>query len=286
MPQLIEGGHLYIAQPPLYKVTRGKSEAYLKDQKGLENYLIDTGLDDAILESRDGSARARADLRDVVERARLFTGQLQGLHSRYDPRIVEQAALVGALTPEVLDAGPEAPAVQKLCARLDAISDEFERGWTAQARQEPGEPASLMLVREVRGVKEAHILDHRLATSVDAQNLNKLVVALQDVFADPPLTLRRGETTKAIDGPVTLFNAVQDLGRKGIVTQRFKGLGEMTATQLWETTLERDSRTLLRVKVGELDDADDIFSKLMGDVVEPRRDFIQQNALTVANLDI
>ncbi|MEM8627017.1 MAG: DNA topoisomerase (ATP-hydrolyzing) subunit B [Pseudomonadota bacterium] len=282
MPQLVEQGHLYIAQPPLYKVTRGKSEAYLKDEPAMQEYLVETGLRDAVLVSGDGDARAGADLREILDRARIVKTQLSGLHSRYNPAIVEQAALVGVLTADGLAAGPDAPAMQQMCARMDAVSDEFERGWTASSRSD----GSISISRTVRGVKEAYLLDANLVNSTDAQNINRAVQSLREVFAEPPVTLRRGETSVAVDSPVALFDAVQNAGRKGIVTQRFKGLGEMTAVQLWETTLERDSRTLLQVKLGTADDADDIFSKLMGDVVEPRRDFIQENALTVANLDI
>ena len=282
MPTLIEGGYLYIAQPPLYKVNRGKSEQYLKDQRAFEDYLIDGGTDDAALELGTGETIAAADLRAIVERARSMAGILDGLHGRYARFVVEQAAIAGALDPKVLVEETAARALaEKIAARLDVLSEETERGWTGEVTDEGG----LIFIREVRGVKEAHVIDRALIASADARKLNQLAEHLAETYGTSAMLRRKG-LESPVYGPATLLEAVFDAGRKGITMQRYKGLGEMNPEQLWETTLNTDMRTLLQVKVGELDEADEVFSKLMGDVVEPRREFIQANALNVANLDV
>ncbi len=282
MPTLIEGGYLYIAQPPLYKVTRGKSEQYLKDQAAFEAYLIQGGTDDAALELGTGETIAAADLRAVVERARSVVSILDGLHGRYARFVVEQAAIAGALDPKLLIDESEARTVaEKIAARLDVLSDETERGWQGEVTDEGG----LIFTREVRGVKEAHVIDRALIASADARKLNQHAGHLAETYGTSAMLRRKGLETP-VYGPSTLLEAVYDAGRKGISMQRYKGLGEMNPEQLWETTLNTDVRTLLQVKVGELDEADEIFSKLMGDVVEPRREFIQENALAVSNLDV
>ncbi len=282
MPQLIEGGYLYIAQPPLYKVKRGNSEQYLKDQRAFEDYLIAGGIDDAVLELGAGEHVAGADLRQIVEKARSAGTILDGLHSRYARFVVEQAAITGALDPKVLvDEGAARALAERIATRLDSLSDETERGWSGDATDEGG----LVFMREVRGVTEAHVIDRALIASADARKLNQLAEHFQDVYGASGMLKRKGMET-AIYGPISLLEAVYAAGRKGISMQRYKGLGEMNPEQLWETTLDSNVRTLMQVKVGELDEADEIFSKLMGDVVEPRREFIQQNALSVANLDV
>jgi DNA gyrase subunit B len=282
MPALIEGGYLYIAQPPLYKVTRGKSEQYLKDQRAFEDYLIEGGTDDAALELGTGETIAAGDLRAIVDRARSTRSILDGLHARYARFVVEQAAIAGALDPKLLVEENEARAVaEKIAARLDVLSEETERGWQGEVTDEGG----LIFTREVRGVKEAHVIDRALIASADARKLNQLAEHLNETYGTSAMLRRKGLETP-VYGPVTLLDAVFDAGRKGISMQRYKGLGEMNPEQLWETTLNTDVRTLLQVKVGELDEADEIFSKLMGDVVEPRREFIQANALAVSNLDV
>jgi DNA gyrase subunit B len=282
MPALIDGGFLYIAQPPLYKVTRGKSEQYLKDQLAFENYLIDGGTDDAALELGTGETIAAADLRSIVQKARTTVGILDGLHSRYARFVVEQAAIAGALDPKMLVEENAAQVLAgKIAARLDILSEETERGWQGEVTDEGG----LIFTREVRGVKEAHVVDRALIASADARKLNQLAGHLAETYG-VLATLRRKGVETPIYGPATLLDAVYEAGRKGIAMQRYKGLGEMNPEQLWETTLNTDVRTLLQVKIGELDDADEIFSKLMGDVVEPRREFIQENALAVSNLDV
>jgi DNA gyrase subunit B len=282
MPELIERGHLFIAQPPLYKVKRGSSEQYLKDGKALENYLIDTGLESSSLALASGAERAGADLRQIVEEALSVRAALDGLHSRYSRTVIEQAAIAGVLNPEVLSNIENATAAAGYIARrLDAIAEETERGWTGS----PSTDGGLVFAREVRGVKESWTIDARLIGSADAIRLDKKAAHLQEIYARPA-KLRRKDADKTIFGPIDLLESVFAAGRKGITMQRYKGLGEMNPEQLWETTLDSNVRSLLRVRVSELDEADDIFTKLMGDVVEPRRDFIRENALSVANLDV
>ena len=283
MKSLIEQGHLFIAQPPLYKVSRGKSERYLKDEKGLEEYLVGEGLEDALLITGDSASRGGADLRDIVETARKAIGSiLKGLHSRYSRFIVEQAAIAGALNPKVLKDGKHSQAAAAYIAkRLDALSEETERGWHGEALPEGG----LRFWRELRGVMESHLIDGPFIASADALKLDSFAPHLQEVYAKPA-TLKRKDSSLVVHGPSELLNAVMVAGRKGLTLQRYKGLGEMNPEQLWETTLDLDTRTMLQVKIKEGEDADDIFSRLMGDVVEPRREFIQENALQVANLDV
>ncbi len=282
MPQLIEGGYLYIAQPPLYKVKRGNSEQYLKDERAFENYLIAGGIEDAVLELGSGETVAGNDLRQIVEKARAAVGILEGLHSRYARFVIEQAAISGALDPKVLaDEAQARTLAERIAGRLDSCSEETERGWRGEVTDEGG----LAFTREVRGVTEVHVIDRALIASADARKLNQLAQHLLDVYGTTGWLKRKGQDT-AIHGPVSLLNAVYAAGRKGIAMQRYKGLGEMNPEQLWETTLDINARTLMQVKIGELDEADEIFSKLMGDIVEPRREFIQENALAVANLDV
>jgi DNA gyrase subunit B len=282
MKSLIEQGHLFIAQPPLYKVSRGKSERYLKDEKGLEEYLVGEGLEDALLITGDSASRGGADLRDIIETARKIVSILKGLHSRYPRFIVEQAAIAGALNPKVLKDGKHSQAAAAYIAkRLDALSEETERGWHGEALPEGG----LRFWRELRGVMESHLIDGPFIASADALKLDSFAPHLQEVYAKPA-TLKRKDSSLVVHGPSELLNAVMVAGRKGLTLQRYKGLGEMNPEQLWETTLDLDTRTMLQVKIKEGEDADDIFSRLMGDVVEPRREFIQENALQVANLDV
>ncbi len=282
MRQLVEAGHLFIAQPPLYKVKRGQSERYLKDERGLEDYLIGEGLEDAVLITHGGATRAGADLRDLVETARKINLILKGLHSRYPRFVIEQAAIAGVLNPKVLkDAKQAQAAAAYIAKRLDALSEDTERGWHGEALAEGG----LRFWRELRGVMESHLVDGPFIASSDALKLDHYAAHLQEVYAKPA-TLKRKDASMAVHGPSGLLDAVMTAGRKGLTLQRYKGLGEMNPEQLWETTLDLDTRTILQVKVGELDEVNEIFSSLMGDEVEPRRQFIQANALQVANLDV
>ena len=282
MQDLIENGYIYIAQPPLYKVKRGQSEQYLKDQKALEDYLISTGLEDSSLTLANGEVRTGKDLREVLEQARAIASIFDGLHSRYDRTVVEQAAIAGALNSEVLhDRDKAADAAAYIARRLDILADEFERGWTGEAQED----GSLVFRRTVRGVEEVATIDAALLSSSDARRLASHADHLQEIYGKAA-NLRRKDIHTEIRGPRTLLEQIFAYGQKGISLQRYKGLGEMNPEQLWETTLDPNARSLLQVKIREADDADDIFTKLMGDEVEPRREFIQDNALSVANLDI
>jgi DNA gyrase subunit B len=281
MRELIDRGHLYIAQPPLYKVTRGKSEQYLKDERALEDYLIATGLDDCVFKPASGSERAGRDLLSLVEDARIIRGILNNLHSRYNRKVVEQAAIAGVLSPRITsDIATANAAADYIAKRLDALADEVERGWTGRFTEGEG----FAFERTIRGVKDVAMIDDALLGSADARKLDDYAVRLQEAYPKPGL-LRRKDAETAIHGPVSLFEAVTDAGRKGVALQRYKGLGEMNPGQLWETTLDTNERSLLQVKIKEVDEADDIFTKLMGDVVEPRREFIQDNSLS-ANVDV
>jgi DNA gyrase subunit B len=281
MREIIDRGHLFIAQPPLYKVSRGKSEQYLKDERALENYLISTGLEEAVLKPATGDDRAGADLRAVVEEARIIRNVLFGLHSRYNRQVVEQAAILGVLNASIFGDPEKAKAAAPYIAkRLDALAEETERGW--QGRFVEGE--GFLFDRMVRGVKEVAVIDHALLGSADARKLDEYAASLQEIYPRPATLRRRGEDT-VIHGPVGLIEAVMAAGRKGVSLQRYKGLGEMNPDQLWETTLDANARSLLQVSVKEIDEANTIFDELMGDNVAPRRQFIEQNALT-ASVDV
>jgi DNA gyrase subunit B len=280
MPQLIEGGHLYIAQPPLYKVTRGKSQAYLKDQRAFEDYLVDGGLDETTLTLGSGEIRASKDLRDIVEQARITTSIIEGLHSRYARFVVEQAAIGGAFDPSLLLSAESANKVAADVARhLDGISEETERGWEGRYGNE-----GFVFKRHVRGVAEVQTLDRNMLASVEARRMNERRTHLHEIYGVPSI-IKRKDTEKQVTGPRQLLETIYDYGRKGVALQRYKGLGEMNPEQLWETTLDREARTLLQVKIGDTAEADEIFSRLMGDIVEPRREFIQENALN-ASVDV
>ena len=282
MPELIERGHLFIAQPPLYKVKRGQSEQYLKDERAREDYLINNGLDGAVLRLSNGVERAAQDLRAIVDEARVAKQVMSQLHSRYDRVAVEQAAIAGALKP-ISVTGEEAAVTMaiEIARRLDALSEETERGW--QGRVETG---GYVFTRTVRGVQQASMLDAGLLASVEARKLDEHSQSLHEVYANPSIFLRRSDESK-VAGPGQLLETVMGAGQRGITQmQRYKGLGEMNPEQLWETTLDRNVRSLLQVRIRDVADADDIFVKLMGDTVEPRREFIQDNALSVANLDV
>ncbi len=286
MPDLIERGHLFIAQPPLYKVTRGKSSQYIKNESAFEEFLITSGLDDASLSLSSGEVRAGSDLHDTVEDAIQVRSLLNGIHSRYNRAVVEQAAIAGALVPDLTDdLGRASAMAETIAARLDAISEDIERGWTGRTATSNEGPGGFVFERELRSVKETAVLDMALINSADARALSRFARRLGDVYAEPP-TLRRREESFAVSGPLQLLDLVFAAGRKGLTMQRYKGLGEMNAEQLWETTLDPNVRSLLQVKVNDATDADSLFSRLMGDEVEPRRDFIQENALSVANLDV
>jgi DNA gyrase subunit B len=279
MPELIEHGHLFIAQPPLYKVARGKSEVYLKDQAALDDYLIQQGVDGAVLRLGSGEEISGADLARVVEEARAVRRILQTFPVTYPQTILEQTAIAGAFVPGALDTDLQGTA-DRVAERLDLVAVEYERGWQGRPTQDHG----LRLSRSLRGVEEVRVLDGSVLRSGSARKLGEHTNSLRDVYG-ATATLVRKDRGQLIHGPLGLLEAILDEGEKGLSLQRYKGLGEMNPDQLWETTLDPEARTLLQVRVDDVAEADDIFTKLMGDVVEPRREFIQQNALSVANLD-
>jgi len=282
MRELIDRGHIYIAQPPLFKVKRGSSEQYIKNERALEDYLIDGGVADASFKTGAGSVHTGADLLSIVLEARDIVHQVESFNTRYSRSLLEQAAIVGALDPDAIaDPARAGEIAQRIADRLDRISDEVERGWTG----EPDGQGGLAFSRTIRGVTERHELDANLLASADARKLRQMIERSNGLF-DGVAGLVRKDATTAIFGPSSLFAAISAAGRKGVSLQRYKGLGEMNPEQLWETTLDPNVRTLLKVEIKDSDDHDRLFSELMGDLVEPRRDFIQDNALNVANLDV
>ncbi|MEI8145646.1 MAG: DNA topoisomerase (ATP-hydrolyzing) subunit B [Alphaproteobacteria bacterium] len=280
MPELLARGHIFIAQPPLYKVAKGKSETYIKNERALEDFLVAGGLDEAALVMSSGETRAGRDLAAIVDEARAVRAILGSLHSRYKRPVVEQALIAGALDLATIRDPERAQAVAvKTAERLDVIAEDIERGWEGRF-----EVDRYIFTRTVRGVKEVAVLDGTLLGSAEARKLEEHAKSLADVYDRPAIFRRKSDETQ-IRGPMDLFDAVKEVGIAGIKLQRYKGLGEMNAEQLWETTLDRNARSLLQVKVREGDEADDIFTKLMGDMVEPRREFIQENAL-YATVDV
>ena len=281
MPEVIEGGYLYIAQPPLYKIKRQSSETYLKDEGALEDYLIETGLNDAVLTLASGEQRSGADLAELVKQARAIRAILDTLPSRYPKFIIEQTAIAGALTPDIMSKPELAEQSSSyIAARLNRMLDEVERGWEGT----PSGDGGLVFTRELRGVSESVKVDGPLISSADARRLDAMAGALQAVYLDPAsLTIK--DQTIMVGTPLQLLDCVLEHGQQGISLQRYKGLGEMNPDQLWQTTLDRDARALLQVRVQDVAESNDLFEQLMGDVVEPRRQFIQTNALAVTNLD-
>jgi DNA gyrase subunit B len=304
MPQLIEAGHLFIAQPPLYKVSRGRSEVYLKDDAALDDYLEEAGLEGLVLDTPEGQ-RGGNDLKTMVDHARRMRTLMRYAPRKYDPTLIEALAINGALKPN-LDKEGKATAIARVAEWLGA--GDAEADWSGEVSAEEG----YLLRRLWRGVTDAHIVEPSFLASAEARKLDTLAKEQAAAYAKPSTlrTLKKGavaEEQKAepIEGvdeqpteaetkgkpvsvtrPSELLDAVLAAGRKGLSIQRYKGLGEMNAEQLWETTLDPANRSLLRVEVAQADVADEIFTRLMGDVVEPRREFIQDNALSVANLDV
>jgi DNA gyrase subunit B len=283
MPELIERGYLYIAQPPLYRVKRGNSSRYLKDDRELENFVLDAGLDGAVLHLHSGVQRAGEDLRALVEDARRIRRRVKPLADKVgSERVVEQAAIAGALNPERLKSPEQAGELARtIAARLDALEPEAERGWTGAATADGG----LAFTHSVRGVTRRYPIEGRLLRSQEAVRLDARSEGLLETYrARGRLTVKDREWP--VDGPLGLLAAAIESGRRGLAIQRYKGLGEMNPEQLWETTLDPNARSLLQVRIDHAEDASEIFSTLMGDAVEPRREFIQTNALKVANLDV
>ena len=283
MAAVIDQGYLYIAQPPLYRAKRGASEVYLKDDRELEDHLIAAGIEEAVLTFHDGTESAGEDLHAILDEARTARNLLAPLVRRAgNLALVEQAAILGALGKELFyDKRRAAEAAAYIARRLDAMAPRFERGWSGVV----DDNGDLVFSRTLRGVTEHHRIDAKLIESAEAGRLDEIAGKLQVIY-ERHATLNRKDFETVITGPTGLIESVMDLGRKGVTVQRYKGLGEMNPDQLWETTLDPDARTLLQVKVGHADESEDIFSTLMGDVVEPRREFIQAHALEVANLDV
>jgi DNA gyrase subunit B len=294
MPDLITGGHLYIAQPPLYKVAKGRSEVYLKDDAALEEYLVVAGLGLLALETQ-GTVRTGEDLRILVDHSRRMRTLMKHAPRRYDPGVIEALALAGALNPEL--AGQDRrEASARVVAWLDAIDKEAR--WTG----EPGAEGGYHLRRAWRGVTDHHVVDGAFVASAEARKLHTLSAEQAEAYAVQSRLITIKQPAAASDDddsaplpdtkgilvtrPSELLEGILTAGRKGLSMQRYKGLGEMNAEQLWETTLDPSNRAMLQVEVAQADVADEIFTRLMGDVVEPRREFIQENALSVANLDV
>ena len=282
MPEVIDGGYLYIAQPPLYKIRRQSSETYLKDEAKLEEYLIETGLGEVALTLASGEQRMGADLAELLHQARKMRSILAALPARYPKFIIEQTAIAGALTPEILSKSDLAEqSSQYIASRLNRMLDEVERGWEGR----PSGDGGLTFSRVLRGVREEVNIDGPLIASADARRLDQMAPDLQAVYLEPAqLTLK--DKTIQVGSPTQLLEAVLAHGRQGVSLQRYKGLGEMNPDQLWQTTLDENVRSLLQVRVQDVAESNGLFEQLMGDVVEPRREFIQTNALAVANLDI
>ena len=283
MPEIIERGYLYIAQPPLYRAKKGESEQYLKDDPEMEEYLIDAGLRDAVLTISDGAQIAGQDLVDRVKQAQRAKRLLEPMSAKLtNAEVAEQAAVLGAFNQILLDSDEQSRLVaEALARRLDGLAEPADRGWEAEIIDGGG----IVFVRTRRGVTERQVIDGALLRSSEARRLDEMAPDLQTLYARPA-TLTAKDFEKRITGPVEMFDTVMGLGRKGISFQRYKGLGEMNPEQLWETTLDPNVRTLLRVRIDHADQAEEVFSTLMGDVVEPRREFIQDNALKVVNLDV
>ena len=282
MPELIERGYVYIAQPPLYKVKKGNSILYIKNEREMDDYLIRGGCDDATLILKNGEQIAGADLVDLVAKNRKARGLIANLSKNVPERIIEQMAIYGLFAPEFLSSANPQPQLNKLTARLDELEAEYDRGWKASMQDD----GTILFERTLRGVTEKHIIGKNILEMQEVEALNGLHNVLADTFADiSTLTSKQGVELK-ISGPVTFVDAIMAAGKKGITIQRYKGLGEMNPEQLWETTLDPEARSLLQVHIDHMEEADETFATLMGDVVEPRKEFIQENALNVVNLDI
>jgi DNA gyrase subunit B len=299
MPEIVKAGHLFIAQPPLFKVAKGRSEVYLKDQGALDRYLVDAGLQGRLLET-SGGARSGEDLRALVEGALRLKNMIAFVPRRYDSAIIEQMALSGALDPKLSDTDRLA-ALEATAAKLEA--GDADATWRVTVR----DTGTVQFSRLWRGVTDVHEIEGRFLTSTEAHKLHSIAAAQADAYDHPVRLVKAGDVAEeepetgaedeegeeipalaedAITRPSQLLDAVLAAGRKGLSISRYKGLGEMNPEQLWETTLDPENRILLQVKVEDADVTDEIFTRLMGDVVEPRREFIQDNALSVANLDV
>ncbi len=281
MPEIIEKGYLYIAQPPLYKVKRGNSETYMKDDAALENYLIDIVINDGVLKSADGQTIAGLEFRDLIERSRKMAKLVEPI-TKYTPlKIVENAAICGMFNEAVVnDKTLFEKAAEKTIERMNEFEKEYFKGWNFQITEE-----GVRFTRTLRGVSEEHLLRNQEIQSPEARRIDEMINSVKDVFAGHVI-LSIKDKNYDVSLPVELLHKIYEIGKIGLTVSRYKGLGEMNAEQLFETTMDPNIRTLLQVKADNSAEADEVFSTLMGDIVEPRRDFIQENALNVVNLDI
>ena len=282
MRPLIEKGYLYIAQPPLFRAKRGQSEVYLKDQRDLDIYLMEAGLKDAVLTIPDGSQMAGPDLADAANLAVATSRLIETVGRHLGSRdVIEQAAIAGLINPEMLG---NAEAAEYLAKRLEAKADSLEKGWSGAVEDTENGPA-IVVQRRLRGITERHVIDRRIVTTGEARRLDEAATHLQTIYGKAAI-LRIANQQITINGPTELSQLIFQTGRKGAQISRYKGLGEMNPSQLWETTLDPEQRILLQVTIDQEDEADNAFSTLMGEAVEERRNFIQENALRVANLDV
>jgi len=282
MRPLIEKGYLYIAQPPLFRAKRGQSEVYLKDQRDLDIYLMDAGLKDTVLTISNGSQMAGPDLADAANLAVATSRLIETVGRHLGNRdVIEQAAIAGLINPGILD---NVEAAEYLAKRLEAKADTLEKGWSGAVEETENGPA-LVVQRRLRGITERHVIDRRIATTGEARRLDEAATHLQTIYGKAAV-LRIANQQITINGPTELSQLIFQTGRKGAQISRYKGLGEMNPSQLWETTLDPEQRILLQVTIDQEDEADNAFSTLMGEAVEERRNFIQENALRVANLDV
>ena len=282
MPELIERGYVYIAQPPLYKVKKGNSILYIKNEREMDDYLIRGGCEDASLILASGEQIAGQDLVDLVEKNRKARGLIASLSKNVPEKIIEQMAIFGLFNKEFLSSDNPQPELDSLAQRLDELEAEYDRGWKAEMMPD----GSILFSRTLRGVTEKHIIGANILDMQEVPALAAMQQVLHDTFSQTSSLVSKQGLEKKISGPVSFVDAVIAAGKKGITIQRYKGLGEMNPEQLWETTLDPEARSLLQVKIDRMEEADETFATLMGDVVEPRKDFIQANALNVVNLDI
>ena len=283
MPELIERGYVYIAQPPLYKVKKGNSILYIKNEREMENYLNRGGCDDATLIRADGEQIMGEDLISVVEQNRKAHSLIVNLSKTVPERIVEQVAIMGIFSPALrADKDAMVKALNELAVRMDSLEPEYDKGWKVELL----ENHDIKFSRTLRGVTEEHILELKVQESQEAQMINDMSGFLKESFGQPSTLVSKQGLEKKISGPVALIDAIIAAAKRGITINRYKGLGEMNPEQLWETTLDPEARSLLQVKINQIEEANETFATLMGDVVEPRKEFIQDNALNVVNLDI
>ena len=283
MRQIIERGYLYIAQPPLFRIRKGSSETYLKDQRALDQHLINEGSKDALFQQGNGAQIAGPDLIALAQQSVSARDLIATLGRRLgSPKVVEQALIAGFFSLRADQDEALAALAPRLAERLDRSEEEWARGWSVK----PLDSAfGLRISRSLRGVTETYILEPTLAIGSEQRRLHEFAHLMEETFAEPG-SLTAKDQTHPLFGPSALAELITDLGRKGQTISRYKGLGEMNPEQLWETTLDPNARSLLQVRIEHAEKADDVFTTLMGDVVEPRREFIQANALEVANLDV